>query len=82
MSRKNYYEILTSLHFDNKMDTDIKVKEAIATWKENITLNYNKETDPVIKDNIKQEMELEMDMKRVMLDAKLRKNEALPDQRR
>ena len=48
MSRKNYYEILTSLHFDNKMDTDIKVKEAIATWKENITLNYNKETDPVI----------------------------------
>ena len=55
MSRKNYYEILTSLHFDNKMDTDIKVKEAIATWKENITLNYNKETDPVIKDNIKQE---------------------------
>lgn len=77
MSRKNYYEILTSLHFDNKMDTDIKVKEAIATWKENITLNYNKETDPVIKDNIKQEMELEMDMKRVMLDAKLRKNEAL-----
>ena len=74
MVRQNFFELLNGLDFNEKNEQVIE--EAIKKWVKEKNQLFSIETDLIEKNKIKEEMALESEMRKVMFNVELRKQEA------